>query len=91
MNNIPRDIRRVIINIQLHIPEIEIPFYAALNRIKNESYLKSPETMYLSWVELTNLIASKFKNHPTQEWHFRILSVFSTIPIDRIEKAFSKE
>lgn len=88
MNNIiMRDIRIVIKQMKEYIPEIENPFYGVLDRIQKDSYFRAPECMYLSWVELTDAIASKFQNHPTQDWHFEILSIFTLMPIHIIKEA----
>ena len=85
-----RNLIDVIDEILPHVPTSETLFIERCEHIKKGLPYKAPESQGMSWVYIQKSILSlceitDSEHRPRFEWQRQILSIFSTIPVDKIE------
>lgn len=73
-----RDIRVVIDEIRTHVPRDERPLLYVLEDIYNAAAYNAPETQHFNWDALQRVLVDKIGGQPTLDWHFEVLSIFTT-------------
>jgi len=68
------------------IPETEIKFIKQLKHNQRNVPFTAPELMYIKWDEIHSILWKYIPEKPTEEWHFKVLSVFSTKSVDELKK-----
>jgi hypothetical protein len=86
-----RNICDVIDQIIKVVPSTEKGLLNDLDYVKQKSMYKAPEAMYECWLELQFILTTNLPSIPIQEWHFEIVSIFSTRPVKEIKKFYKKQ
>lgn len=84
-----RDCVKVIEEMLLHIPNDQTELIEDLEWNKNDASYKAPEDN-LQWLR-TGETLEKHILKPTEEWEWKIISIFSTIPIDDLKLQIDNE
>ncbi len=79
-----RNCAQVIAEMMTHIPESEKSLLANLQWNYNDAVYKAPEET-LQWHRTTETVQKHFKK-PTEEWQFKVLSVFTTKTVEEIKR-----
>jgi len=79
-----RDCCQVIIDMLNEIPDSEIEIIEALKINYEDAFFKAPE-LNIQWIQTSETLQN-YIPLPKKEWEFKILSIFSTIPIEDIKK-----
>lgn len=74
----------VIQRMLLHVPENETEFIKDLKWNLDDSIFKAPEDT-IQW-ERTMKTLIKHIPSPKEEWHFKVLSIFTTKSIEQLKK-----
>lgn len=76
----------VIAEMLTHIPSAQVELIKALEWNAEDSFYKAPEET-LQW-ERTMQTLQKFIPSPTSDWEYKVLSIFTTRPIDELKEMF---
>ena len=80
-----RNIGAVIDSIMLFVPEEETALFHDLNSIMSSVRYSPPELMYLHWRRLAEALQDAIGDIPEVDWHYEVLSLFSTVPVSQIK------
>ena len=78
-----RNCYEVILKMLTHVPEENTEFIAALQWNYEDSLYKAPEEN-LQWLR-TQRTLEKYIPKPVDDWHFEVLSIFTTRSIDKLK------
>lgn len=82
-----RDIGKVIDQLLVEIPTWETALKENLEWIKSEVPYQAPELHRYLWDAGTNMLQRAFPK-PTQDWHFKVLSIWMVLPEDKAREMF---
>ena len=82
-----RNISNVINSIREDVPESETDLLERLDWIIADAACRAPELMSISWNYLGSAL-HKFISEPSEEWHFQVISEFSTQTVDEIKALY---
>lgn len=83
-----RDCGRVISQMIEKIPVNETELIEALKWNKEDAACKAPEET-IQWIRTSETLL-EYIGKPEEEWHFEVLSIFSTIPVEEIRAECTK-
>ena len=84
-----RNIMEVIDSVKQEVPEDKGSFHEKLDWLKNDASYKAPEQMHEVWDKFASIIRRFITMPPTQDWHFKVLSIFSTKPEEELRKYYN--
>lgn len=79
----------VINNMLNHIPYTESKLRKALEWNRDDAAYKAPEET-IQW-ERTQHTLMEYMPNPEEEWQFKVLSIFTTVPIEELKLNFKKD
>jgi hypothetical protein len=65
-------------------PDVAADNKAAFDDVESSVRYSAPEQMRIRWVQLQGVVTSIVGNIPTEDWHFEVLSIWSTLPVAQI-------
>ena len=84
-----RNLHNVIENMIREIPEIEGGGLILSLKSKQESVrFSAPELMYVWWEEVHSCLMYYFGEKPSEEWEYKVLSIFSTRTVEELKEFF---
>jgi hypothetical protein len=86
----PRNIVDVINTIKPYVPVDREQLLLGLEWIINDTYYRAPEDVGLSWEILAENLFDEIGEIPIEDWHFKVLSIFSTVPEEEIREEVAK-
>jgi hypothetical protein len=81
-----RNLSEVIDQMVEVIPKAEVSFIATLASNKSSADFCAPEMVPFWWREVHTTILDYVPSVPVEEWHYQVLSIFSTHPIEEMKK-----
>jgi hypothetical protein len=81
-----RVLSEVIDQIVAVIPETEVDFIVRLASNRSSVVICAPEMVPVWWREVHSTILDNVPSVPVEEWHYQVLSIFSTHPIEEMKK-----
>jgi len=75
-----RSLYEVIDQIIKEIPKKEEGFIISLKSRRESALYTAPEVMSLRWGEVSTILGIYLPKKLTEDWHFKVVSIFSTIP-----------
>lgn len=85
-----RNLMSVIDEILMNMPDTETKFKYQLKDNKSSVSCAAPELMGFWWNNVYETLLDNIPNKPTEEWQYKILSIFSTKSIKELKMAFEK-
>ena len=79
-----RNCEEVIGEMLKHVPEAETEFIKDLNWNMEDASYKAPEET-IQWHRTSETLKNHI-NPPTEDWHFEVLSIFTTIPVKTLKE-----
>jgi len=70
------------------IPITEQDFINSLKDNQNSVSYAAPELMSMWWNEVVDTLWDFIPETPTEEWQFKVLSIFSTKTVDELKRIF---
>jgi hypothetical protein len=58
----------------------------AIDDVRSSIAYSAPELEYLRWIQLQELIVDIVGDIPELDWHYEVLSIFSTVPTEEIRQ-----
>jgi len=86
----PRCVANVITEMLEKIPSYEKSLIEELSKVREEQAYKSPELQTECWGRISRILWSNIPE-PDAPWHFEVLSVYSTLPVDKLKKYYKGE
>jgi len=83
-----RNLVNIIQKMICEIPKTEIKFINRLKTSQQNVLFTAPELRYLRWEEVHETLWGFIPNMPTEEWQFKVLSIFSTKTLDELKEIF---
>jgi hypothetical protein len=81
-----RNLSEVIDHIIAVVPVTEVDFIVSLASNRSSVNFCAPEMLPFWWREVHSTILDNVPSVPVEEWHYQVLSIFSTHPIDEMKK-----
>lgn len=86
-----RNIISVIEEIKDEIPFNNYDFHEIIDWLINDVSYKAPEQRLECWFKFSEIISRHIPPPPKEDWHFKVLSIFSDMPEEDIREAYPKE
>lgn len=83
-----RNIISVIEEVKIVVPFNEYDFHKILDWLRDDVSYKAPEQMGECWIKFSEIMTMHIPPPPTEDWHFKALSIFSVTPEENIREAF---
>jgi hypothetical protein len=83
-----RNLENVIEDTIKEIPESECNLICSLKSKQESVSLSAPELMYIWWQEVHDCLMYDIGEKPTEEWQYKVLSIFSTKTIEELKVIF---
>ena len=84
----PRNINIVISDIIRKIPTDQKDLIEELEKVLIFDMTYQPPESTIQW-ELTHSALTSYIAIPTEEWQYEVLSIFSTKPVEELQKSFN--
>jgi len=79
----------VVNEILKEIPDSEVDFINDLLHLRDGFLYKAPEEKKLCFDLISDIIFNYLYKPPKHDWQFKVLSIFSTLPVNRIKEDFN--
>jgi hypothetical protein len=66
--------------------EVFVEHRSAIEDVRTSIAYSAPELEHLRWMQLSELLQDIIDPIPSCDWHYEVLSVFSTMPIEEIRR-----
>ena len=83
-----RNLDEVIVEMLTEIPESEQDLIIELRDNLSSVVYAAPELISMWWQEVYSTLWGHMPEHPTEEWQYKILSIYSTKSMDELRKIF---
>lgn len=72
------------------VPSEEERLICKLKSVRQSASCSAPENMYLWWNRVSDILGDCFGEKPTEEWQFKLASIWTTKSIDEIKSWCTK-
>lgn len=84
-----RNIHTVVDNMLTHVPETEVEFRKALDKVKYDASFRAPEEDGRNWNQASFALQQFMPESGLKSpWQVRVLSEFSTHPVEKIAQHY---
>jgi hypothetical protein len=85
-----RNLYKVIEQMLKEIPTDQENFIGSLKDNLNSVSYSAPEAIGFWWGQVYNTLRYYLPNKPIEDWHFKVMSIFSAITVDELKKEYEK-